>query len=515
MAATLLTSEQPSTTRTISGVIETIVRVADSRIAYVATALAAVSLFWLAARLPMADLPQHVAQIALWHDLLMEQSLWSELFQINILTPYLLAYSLALALSFIVTASIAFKILLSVAYVAFLASCIQLRRDFGADKRLDWIFIPSFFGFAYDWGFATFLIATPVCLQFIRLARRNAMAPNVKRDAGLVLLGTGLLVSHGLLFLFAGLVGGALLLAARPSIRTFIKGAVPYALLAIICLAFVWATRQTEAPASISGVIWPPLAERLTRFWLYLHSASSHRMIPFTLAMLAAIVLIRPKFNLNAAVPLSVALLIYLLAPHEAYGTASLYQRFGMFILPFAVFACGPSTEAPSNRSGLCQIAVMWACWGIIAIHAQRTLGFAKETADFETVLAAAEPGRRVASISANPTSAATDYSWANLHQASWYQVEKKGLVEFNFAFFHPMVVRYKFSKIPYNGFGFDGGIVGFDWSLPQARIYDYYFIHQLGDALPVEFTTNPACDVRLVKAAGTWSLFERGQCKP
>jgi hypothetical protein len=160
------------------------VRIADSRTAYAVTVLAAASIFWLAARLPMVDLPQHVAQIVLWHDLLMGQSLWSELFQINIVTPYLIAYSIALALSFIVTASTAFKILLSVAYVAFIASCIQLRRDFGADKRLDWIFIPSFFGFAYDWGFATFLISTPLCLQFIRLARIQAEGANVKRDAG-------------------------------------------------------------------------------------------------------------------------------------------------------------------------------------------------------------------------------------------------------------------------------------------------------------------------------------------
>jgi hypothetical protein len=233
------------------------------------------------------------------------------------------------------------------------------------------------------------------------------------------------------------------------------------------------------------------------------------------LAILAAIILIRPVFRISAAVPLAVALIVYLLAPHEAYGAASLYQRFGMFILPFGVFACAPSTEASSDRSKLCQIAMMCACWGIIAIHAQRTTAFARETADFEMVLAAAEPGRRAANISANPTSAATDYSWANLHLASWYQVEKKGLVEFNFGFFHPMVVRYKFSQIPYKGFAFDDGIVDFDWSLPQARIYDYYFVRQFGADLPTEFTKNPACNVRLVKSAGDWSLFERGTCKP
>ena len=102
--------------------VDILARLAASRRTYMVAVLAACSIFWLAPRLPMIDLPQHVAQIALWHDLLMGQSPWVDLFRINLLTPYLTAYSLALALSFIVSANSAFKILLTAAFVAYVAS---------------------------------------------------------------------------------------------------------------------------------------------------------------------------------------------------------------------------------------------------------------------------------------------------------------------------------------------------------------------------------------------------------
>ena len=495
--------------------IDGLATLAANRRAYMAAVLAAASIFWLAPRLPMTDLPQHVAQIALWHDLLMEQSPWADLFQINILTPYLTVYSLALALSFAVSATTAFKILLTAGFIAYVISCRQLRRDFGADERLDWVFIPSYFGVAYEWGFATFLISTPLCLQFIRLARMNAHSVSWQRDVGLVLLGLTLLVSHGLLFLFAGIIGGAMVLDASPTIRDFVRRAAPYALLAVLCALFLWATRQNEAPAPISEFEWPGPLDRIKLLAIQLQSASTKTFLPLSMVLVGAMVLMRPNFSRQAAIPMGVVMLVYFLVPHTGYGTAILYQRFAMFILPFCALACRRSDNCPPQQARLCHIALMCGCLGIIAVHAHRTIAFAKESNDFETILAAAEPGRRAASMVVNYQSAATGIVSAHLHQASWYQVEKQGLVEFNFAYFHPMVVRYNFARIPYTGFGFYPHMIKFDWSSPQARIFDYFFVRHDQSGPPEELTANPACALKLVKSAGLWSLYERGACTP
>jgi hypothetical protein len=507
---------RPAAADVASAIIDALAKLAANRRVYIAATLAAACIFWLAPRLPMTDLPQHVAQIALWHDLLMGQSPWAELFQINLLTPYLTVYSLALGLSFVVSATTAFKILLTVGFIAYVISCCQLRRDFGADQRLDWLFIPSYFGVAYEWGFATFLISTPLCLQFIRLARVHAASASWQRDLGLVLLGMTLLVSHGLLFLFAGLIGGAMVLEGSPKIRDFARRAAPYALLGVICAVFLWASRQNEAPAPISEFAWPGPFERIQLMALQLQSASTKTFLPITMLMVAAIVLLRPRHARRAAIPFGVVTLVFFLVPHTGYGTAILYQRFAMFILPFCALACLRSDDCPPLKAKLCHIVLMCGCISIIAIHAARNIAFAREGADFEAVLAAAEPGRRAANMVLNYQSAATGIISAHLHQPSWYQVEKQGLVEFNFAYFHPMVVRYNFSRIPYTGFGFHPHLIKFDWASPQARIFDYFFVRQHeDDGPPAELIANPACALRLVKSSGLWSLYERGACKP
>ncbi|MFX8449327.1 hypothetical protein ABTL80_20275, partial [Acinetobacter baumannii] len=83
-------------------------------------------------------------------------------------------YGLALALSFVMPVTVAIKVLLTLVYYGFVSACIQLRKQFAGDARIDWLFVPSFFGFAYDFGLFTFLVAAPLALLFVLLARQYA-----------------------------------------------------------------------------------------------------------------------------------------------------------------------------------------------------------------------------------------------------------------------------------------------------------------------------------------------------
>jgi hypothetical protein len=497
-------------------------RVAESPFAFVLTVACAASLIWLSHRPPMTDLPQHAAQVALWHDLLLGQSPWVELFRINLLTPYLTGYTLALLLSFVVSAVTAVKLVLTAAFVAFVVSCVQLRRDFGADKRLDWLMIPGFFGFSYDWGFYSFLVAAPIGVHFIRRANQHACAANVRQGdvrqaAMLIALGVLLLFSHGLMFLFAGLVGGVLLLANASSVRAFVRGAAAYAVLAVLCIAFVVASRSNVAPADATTLDWVySLFERPLVSLVSVQSTNALVFAPLTLAMMIAPVVLGLSWSWRAALPLAVVVALLLAFPATFYDTFHVFQRFAMFLLPFLALAYSAHTRPMHPGRTLLGCAMLVIPCGLsLAIHAYRTLGFAHEMSGFEVVLAAAEPGRRAASVTrANMASVATGQTALALYQPAWYQADKHGLVEFNFAFYHPQVVRYKPGVVPFTGFGFTAPGARFDWSQPQSRIFDYYFVRQAGDALPAEFIANPACTLRLVKASGAWSLFERGACK-
>ncbi len=502
-------------------VLQRISQLVLSRAVFWATVSLAASLVWLAPRPPMTDLPQHVAQVALWQDLLLGRSPWADLFRINLLTPYLIGYALALGFAILMPVLTAFKLVLSLTFVAFVVSCLQLRRDLGGDRRLDYLFIPGFFGFAYDWGLYSFLVAAPIGLQFVRMAWRYAQAPTVRSGAVVVTLGTCLLFAHGLVFVFAGLIGGALLLTHRPSLRTFMWATVPYAGLALACGAFFLASRNLEAPAPLALTVWNlnPFY-RLIEGVTFVQSNGEGSLVPMTIILLFASYRAGTLGPWRWAVPLGVTLLAMFLLPHYAYGTGLLYQRIALFALPFwALLFCTPKNEPARLASQPWFIPIVIVCWICIGIKAERALAFGAENADFETVLAAAQPGRRAAAgpLVVDISSFAARNPALAMYQPHWYAHDHRGLVEFNFAFFHPQVVRYKSSMIPYKGFGFDEHFKTsqFDWSLPQMTLWDYFFVRKNGNNWPPGFIDNPRCQLRLVKAAGTWGLFERVACKP
>ena len=120
-------------------------------------------------------------------------------------------------------------------------------------------------------------------------------------------------------------------------------------------------------------------------------------------------------------------------------------------------------------------------------------MAFNRESASFEEVLAAAEPGERAHYVVDDIGSAATRNLMAYRHFPAWYQVEKAGLVDFNFANFAQAVVRYREGPV-----------------LPEE--YRYYFVRN-GRTVPATSLPQGACQPVLRKRAGTWSLFESSKC--
>jgi len=158
--------------------------------------------FWLAPHPPMNDLPQHAAQVATLHDLLLGQSPWDRLLRINLFTPYLLGYVLAAALSFVMPVAAALKVLLTLSFYGFVAAYVALRKHFGGDERLDWLCVPGFFGFAYAYGFFSYLVAAPIGMFLLVTARDYAEQPSARRGTVLLLANIALFFCHGLMWRF-------------------------------------------------------------------------------------------------------------------------------------------------------------------------------------------------------------------------------------------------------------------------------------------------------------------------
>ncbi|WP_082928506.1 GtrA family protein [Cupriavidus gilardii] len=516
-------------------------RAIANRLPLLALVAAGATLPWLAPYPAMIDLPQHAGQVAALRDLLAGTSPWRHELRINPFTPYLLGYGAALALSWWMPVTAALKLLLSAAYLAYVGAGIALRRRVGADARLDWLFVPGFFGFAYEWGFLTFLLAVPLGLLFLLPAWRHARAPTLRTGAAIVLGGALLFVAHGLVFLFAGAVGAASVLfafarhdgsrpttPAPPTPRSLLFALMPYAVLALLALLYAGHAQRLEATLDYA---WPAIEWRWDwmRLPLLLVSPwgawSAH--LPFALATLLMLAApwamgLRPRWHLpHAWLPLAAVLLIWLCVPHYAMRTAFLFQRFGILLLPCyaLLFAMPAGTAGPTRamRARWCAVALCAACALHLGWQARRALAFADETRDFDAVLAAAAPGQRALMLIFEAGSKTAAHPGAYQHFPLWYQARRQGLVDFNFAWFLPQIVRYRGGHAPPLGPAemLDNAFpASFDWHRHGGGRYRYLFVRR-ATPLPAGFFATAGCRAEPVRSAGPWSLYATRDCPP
>ncbi|WP_118179514.1 hypothetical protein [Paraburkholderia phosphatilytica] len=502
-------------------------RLRVARVLFIATVLSGATLMWIAPRPPLCDLPQHAAQVALLRDLIAGTSPWASIVRVNFFTPYLAGPLLTLLLSHAMPIPAAFKVLLTGAYLAFTRCAVLLRKHFRGDERLDWLFIPGFFGFAFAWGFITYLVAAPIGLLFILFADRYALAPSSRRALGLVLLGVAVFFSHGLVFLFACAVGALMLAIRQRRIAPIARAIGPYLLLGALAIVYAAVTTGHDVLIALANYLphpsWGAMGRRPSEFVLYpLTSNGSFRHDPlivlFALFMFAAPWILGDRLNPRSRatlIPFAVIVAIYAFVPDIAMKTAYLYQRFAVFIL--ATYALMFRAPVPlANRSAVRETSVwlvlMCGTWIYLGVQAVRMEQFAAESARFETILDAMAPGQRALSLIFLKRSDAYDSQVAYMHYPLWYQAERHGFVDMNFAWFIPEIVRLRAGQLPAVSPNFELSPQRFDWKRDGARKYRYFVVRDTAP-LPAGFFANDECEVKLVRTAGDWSLYERGGC--
>ena len=155
----------------------------------------------------------------------------------------------------------------------------------------------------------------------------------------------------------------------------------------------------------------------------------------------------------------------------------------------------------------------LWCIPIFLAVHVDRLRAFARESAPFEDVLAAAAPGNRALTVVFDARSDAAGNEFAYRHWPSWYQAERGGLVDVNFARAYPQVVRYRPGVVPTRFSQEDWAkspAGGFDWERDGASAYRYFFVR---GTLPATFFPAGQCRPVLVRSSGDWSLYENVRC--
>lgn len=476
----------------------------------------------------MVDLPQHAGQIVLLRDILLGNSSWAEFFHINLLTPYLTAYALALPLSLFLPITVVLKLLLSIAYIAFVFMCIQIRKHVGADPRVDWLFLLSFFGFAYNWGFFTYLVATPIGLAFILLAMKYADKPSIQRGVLVAATGTLLLVSHGLVFLFAWGVGVGLLVCAYWKAKYSSMAALPFTFLIGLCLGSYFLNISLNEPIQSylpSGFYWGLGLSRIPKAFLYSLLAnppgiSAVIVLPAMLAFFMTPWLLGLRMNRSnfmSWVPLAVVLSILLFVPAFAFHTQFIYQRFSLFLIPayawlFTCQAAPRPVAKPVWVHGLVVPMLIVSCWSMLSLHSLRAWRFGQEAADFDRIMTAVQPKSRALALVYDRDSKGAGNVKIYTQYPAWYQAEQSGLVDFNFGWMPSLLVRYRMDHLPGVLPGFEWNPESFDWNKNRGDNYKYFFVRS-GNSMPADVFKGASCRPKLISHSGSWQVYEQNSC--
>lgn len=465
---------------------------------------------WLGAYLPMVDLPGHAAVITALQQIAAGNSTFTESFETDWFTPYLLGYALFYLLASFLPISVTMKIVLSLSLIAVPILTGMLLRAAGADQRWQWLSIPGSYSFAFYWGFLSYVVAVPVALFLLVLTVRFERQTTLANGCIVAALTVFLFFSHVIAMGAACLAALVYLAAAQHRqatgvVRRLALLWLPYT--APIPLIGAWLIPRVanEVGVADAPVVYPPFGEKLAM--LVAQPAGFEVFSPLALAVTAAIVLLPPLSGARLArsparwAPFLVLLAVFLAVPSFAVQTGFMYERLGVFLVPLALLTWDP--PAAARRVDWLAIPIVLLC---ILGNVVRFSSFAKETQSFDGVMEHMESGKRVASMivqNGTPLFGTPVY----LHFSSWYQARKLGVVDFNFADFR-LVLSRRDVKEPRLGEALAWSPWLFEWDGNGGSTYDY-FIVKASDDVSRDIFKEHLSSVRLVSQNGWWWLYE------
>ncbi len=458
-------------------------------IAFAICAIAATVPLLMTSVLPSADLPEHMAQVALWKHLGDSCTRYSEIFELNFATPYLAGYLIMRALALVMSVTAASKVTVWLSIVLFPLSLRALLRRTEADEWLSLLGFLFAYGYVFYWGFLNFALAIPVGIFAIAMLH----ASRTRVLAALMLL---LLAAHALMFIFCAIVTivVAIVRRAPKMLLTLVAPSILFA-------AFIVRLRAAETAAHGDITWWKTAPKRLLDIPSLLFANAWE---PFgallLIGIIIAIVITRPRITRDGSrwALFAIAMLLYLFAPLGAFGSTYLYTRFTWAVAVGAVFVInGPRRALPAARAIVIVLVIGWMC-----VLSMRFRAFGEEVRDYEQLVEMIPANRRIVQFNVEPFSENVPgpVYW---HFGALYQVRRGGLIAWSFANFYPQIVRYRKGTEPLLT-SHSTPLTGIDW--PGMMQYDYLLVRGpdprrwLFRDAPVEIPTE--------RHVGEWWLF-------
>ncbi len=488
---------------------------------------------WTASRLPICDLPEHVAAIATlrhWFD-----PLWrgQETFTLAFgKTQYVLYYVAGALLAVPLGAERANLVLLSAIAIAFPFALRALLRAVGRDERLCLFGCVLFWNQALMVGFFNFLASVPILIWGLALVVRNVEMPTRRRALGIAAIAVAIFYLHICSFLFFGVASAIVTLMWPSPSGASLRGELADRVKAFprrmawcapsLVLAVVWLVTSPAVHPKDAGWVAPrtvhfdSIATSLSNIDAALLDvwAGCEDEI-FALALVAAVALLAwpssrgPEETRESswrrgviAGLVATAALLYFAFPDKIGVPSYLNDRFALFAVLLGVTLL----RVPSGLRGRLALGLVAAASLFAAATAVvKFRAFDVEVGRFDRVLAAAVPGTRVMSLVYDRESSITRYT-PYLHFGAYHRVRGGGVAEVSFAILPHSPLRYRQDAAPPST-GVDR-----EWhperynNLREGAYYDYVLVR--GDARMLTTQAGPAW--RLIAREGSWQLFTK-----
>jgi hypothetical protein len=477
--------------------------------AFVALSIALVLPMWLVTYPPGVDLPQHAAQVAIavhWFD---DALPYRELYEFNPLSQSLIAHGLAYLFAAVVSVVTAMKLVVSLALLAIPLSSLRLIRAVDGDPW--WVFatFPVAYSFAFYWGFFNFMVGIPLALLLVSVAVAHVRAPGRRRLIALAALPLVVFLGHVLALVFAGLAAGVVVIAGlrgRDRIKAVGALGVPVPLIALWFIGVQLSTPSSTGIPTILGYGIERVLD-LPNHLVGIPGEATYTALGLLAVAGPFIAGARPaRFGWRWA-PLGAALLLYFGFPHDVMGTAFIYPRFAVFVVPALLIALQPGPGlGPDGRVGRA-LLVMLALVAAVAVTF-RFVAFERESSSFHEVVDRVEPGSRLLGLTYGVTSEPVPYP-VYLHWVCWLQVERRAVADFSFAEFFPNRFRYRREHDPALPDHVEWAPGRFRWSEHGGALYDYFLIRNREAVPPAQFA-GATTESELVIESGPWSLIRQ-----
>jgi len=220
--------------------------------AFAACSLAALGVLWIPKYLPLADLPQHAAQIAIWKHIDDPAFGFGDVYQLQYFTASVLGYGLARAFVEVCSVLAAMKLVLTLAVLGLPWSLWRLLDVTGGDRWWALSGFPLAFGFSFLWGFFNYIVALPLGILYLAFVIEYALAPSRRRAVVLAGFTTLLLGAHLIVFALCGLSAAVLIGLSARDFRSALVRLSPLAIGGFVAL--LWMSRYRTSHVGVPDV---------------------------------------------------------------------------------------------------------------------------------------------------------------------------------------------------------------------------------------------------------------------